>query len=238
MRHRFWIATFVILSILSGIVACNYTAGDCYPRGQGDGNVDVGSGVINSTGPGNPGEQPGGSMSGSACNAPEQSSPGNNGSQGSPSGGAESGDGGGTVVFCDDPSAPECSGLPVAISAFDPSAFNFVTVVADDGKDAAGGWQHATAILAFVRLDGSEAWTCTITVGMPLRAELVGVISRAAAANVTAAIATQAWQYLRKTAPGLPPGVFCSKFKAQMHGLFSDKTTSTSLIGAQMEANP
>lgn len=237
MKNQLWLVAVVILSILSGIVACNYTVGDCYPRGQGDGSGDVGSGVVNSTGPGNPGDDPSGGLPNYECNAPEQSGPSNSGSQGGMNNTDTSG-ADGVVEFCNDPNASQCMGLPAALLSFDTSVFKFVTVIADDGKDAAGGWQRATATLGFVRVDGSESWTCTITVGMPLRAEAVGVITHDAAANVTAAIANQAWRYLRENSPDLPPGIFCSSFKAKMTELFSDKKSATHLLGAKMEANP
>lgn len=64
----------VAMVVPSSSVACNYTDGGCYPRGQGDGTVDTGGGV-GSTGTGNPGdapqEQSQGDTESSACNTPE-----------------------------------------------------------------------------------------------------------------------------------------------------------------------
>ena len=69
-------ATIVILSCDAG---CNYTVGDCYPAGQGDGTVDVGGGVVGTPGPGNSGDAPVGqaqsALSESMCNATEQIAP-------------------------------------------------------------------------------------------------------------------------------------------------------------------
>lgn len=110
-----------------------------------------------------------------------------------------------------------------------------MTTIADDGPDDAGGWQQAKATLNFVRVDGSESWSCTITVGMPLRAKAVGVITKGMAANVSAAYATQSWKNLRATSPDLPPGIFCSKFKDGMVALFG--TGASAGIGAKVNLN-
>jgi hypothetical protein len=67
---------------------------------------------------------------------------------------------------------PVCSGQCPSITVggvnqFDASDFIFVTVVADDGKDGAGGWQQAVATLKFVRWTTTilpERWTCPRTV--------------------------------------------------------------------------
>jgi hypothetical protein len=72
MKSQLRIATIVILSNAAG---CNYTQGDCYPVGQ---SGDPGGPVIVSTGTGVPsGDAPLGqaqdALSGSACNAPDDS---------------------------------------------------------------------------------------------------------------------------------------------------------------------
>src|SRR5689334_12849060 len=73
----------VSIAIVASVVACNRTVGDCWPVGQGDTSVDVGSGVINSTGPGNPGDTPTGQAEGALseaqCNEPDESGAGGGG---------------------------------------------------------------------------------------------------------------------------------------------------------------
>ena len=68
----------VFLGALS-VAACNYTVGECYPRGQGDGSAGVGGGdviLIPSGAGGGLGAEPpepGGATGAIACNAPEES---------------------------------------------------------------------------------------------------------------------------------------------------------------------
>src|SRR5262245_22722086 len=73
------------------------------------------------------------------------------------------------------------------------SVFHFVEIVPDDGKDVAGGWQKATAVLKFAdwRTSFPIFWRCPIAVGMPIRAALQGRISPRHAAQITAEIATE-----------------------------------------------
>jgi hypothetical protein len=55
MRIRLWIAVVAFLSF----TACNYTPeGECYPRGEADGNAGVGTGVIVPSGVGGLGDGP------------------------------------------------------------------------------------------------------------------------------------------------------------------------------------
>ena len=81
MRSLLWVALIAIPSI----AACNYTVGDCYPRGQGEGNAGVGGGgVILPSGAGGLGDappEPGGASGSLACNASEESPPDDGGSQ-------------------------------------------------------------------------------------------------------------------------------------------------------------
>ncbi len=153
------------------------------------------------------------------------------GADSSGAGGSEVGSGGsdpadptpqdGTVSFCLDPCSAQCLTSPptMGMGLFDPSAFVFVTIVADDGEGLAGGWQQSIATLRFVPEDGAS-WTCTETVGMPLRAEAFGKISPTDAATLTAAFANQAWRKVRKESQDLPSGIFCSTFTAEMVALF------------------
>lgn len=53
-RSLLWVAAIAI----SGFTACNYTEGECHPRGQGGGSAGVGGGVIVPAGAGGFGEVP------------------------------------------------------------------------------------------------------------------------------------------------------------------------------------
>jgi hypothetical protein len=55
MSRLSWCVAAVILAAL---VACNQTVGDCYPRGQGDGTIGAGAGVVTPGGVGASGEGP------------------------------------------------------------------------------------------------------------------------------------------------------------------------------------
>jgi hypothetical protein len=125
-------------------------------------------------------------------------------------------------VLCDpnNACASQCEAYAAAFGYFDPSIFKFVTIVPDDGQDDAGGWQQATAVLKFVP-DDSPSFTCTITVGMPIRCKAFGVISPTDAATLTAAIVDQSWKAVRKESPDLPSGIFCSTFKAKVKQAFA-----------------
>ena len=93
------------------------------------------------------------------------------------------------------------------MSGFSSSVFKFTTIVPDDGKDEAGGWQAATASLKFYRWTGlfpDLPWTCSVTVGMPLRAAAYGTISHTYAATISAGIASQAGMDLMHAKPQLP----------------------------------
>lgn len=54
MRSLPWIAVIAI----SSFTACNYTEGECYPRGQGGGNAGVGGSVVVPNGAGGFGDVP------------------------------------------------------------------------------------------------------------------------------------------------------------------------------------
>ncbi len=77
MRRLLWIAALAAPSF----AACNYTVGECYPRGQGDGSAGVGGGdvvLIPSGAGGGLGAEPpgpGGATGANACNASEESPP-------------------------------------------------------------------------------------------------------------------------------------------------------------------
>jgi hypothetical protein len=71
MRSLLWIAAIAVPTF----TACNYTVGECWPRGQGDGSAGVGGGgVIVPGGAGGLGDAPSESgTAGPACNSTPQS---------------------------------------------------------------------------------------------------------------------------------------------------------------------
>jgi len=110
----------------------------------------------------------------------------------------------------------------LAIGGFSPSLFRFVPGVRDDGQDPAAGWQVASAQLRFVdtRPVIPRIWPCHVTVGMPLRAEVLGRISSESAAVMTADIATTASARVMHRRPAWLTGEYCIAFAAEMNRLF------------------
>ena len=78
-----------------------------------------------------------------------------------------------------------------------PSHFPFVTIVKDDGKGKAGGWQEAKANLPFKNIHpwGVQTWHCTLTIGIPIRHSVQGYISPDTAATKSAEV-TQPNEFL------------------------------------------
>ncbi len=66
MKSRLYFAVIALL----GVAACNYTVGECWPVGQGEGNATVGSGPIIPGGTSGDWDTPPNS-SAQPCNAPE-----------------------------------------------------------------------------------------------------------------------------------------------------------------------
>lgn len=115
--------------------------------------------------------------------------------------------------------------MPVlAIGRFSSSIFKFVTTVKDDGKGEAGGWQQASAALNFVdtRFLASRAWSCRMTVGMPLRTLALGQISPESAAEMSADIATAASGDVMHRRPEWLTAEFCQALKDEMLSLFAE----------------
>jgi hypothetical protein len=215
---------------ITGITACNYTVGECWPVGQGGGSsgetVTAGGGVILPTGPsggggfGNePPEQPQGGSE-LKCNSEEEED-----TKDPCSGG---GDTDGNYVVCSNPCPQnDAQCMSGNISYFRPSNFNFVTIVADDGKDAGGGWQEAKTALAFAH-NLFEIVTCQVRVGMPLRTKLLGPISSSIAATHSATAANTAAAKVWPT--DLPAGIFCVTFKDE----FKKQLESINGLGATL----
>ena len=177
----------------AAISACNYTVGECYPRGEGAGHgsegVGSGGGIIIPTGVGGFGEAPpkqpqDGTSPSIPCNSDETENP----CRGS---GDTAGDGK-TYLVCSDPCpANDLQCMSGVISMFRASNFSFVTIVADDGKDAAGGWQESNTALAFAH-NLFEIVTCSVRIGMPRRTMAWGTISASTAAVYSADVANTA----------------------------------------------
>jgi len=97
--------------------------------------------------------------------------------------------------------------------------FHFVVVVDDDGNDAGGGWQSATATLSFVTWRGILPYyfTCPLEVGMPMRSRVHGRISPAYAARITAEVATDVTDSLEPEQDWQGRGVvFCAELRERM----------------------
>jgi hypothetical protein len=124
---------------------------------------------------------------------------------------------------CSGPCANNCPAEP-QMGWISPDAFHFVTVLPDDGKGSAGGWQSSPAVLSFRRWTGllPEAWTCPqFTIGMPVRTQM-GVISPSYAASVSAAVANLAMDRIMHPPNNIDPpqGVACNQLKPTMQQIF------------------
>lgn len=226
MRIPLWIAMIVTVNL----IACNYTEGECYPRGQGGGNAGVGGSIIVPDGAGGFGDVPpepqGATDTPPDCNiVPESACDATGGA-----GGGTAADGE-TYAYCSDACMAKCSAG--GVNGFSPTLFKFATTVPDDGTGEAGGWQVASASLKFVRWTSvlPEPWACPVTIGMPLRTSVNGTVSPGYAATIAAGVATQASSSLMKISPDLPSGVFCSKLKPAMQSLLNVQYPT---IGAKM----
>ena len=217
MKRTFWFGLIATTLLTS----CNYDDGECWSRSEDDGQVGGGGGPI----------VPGGGGFGDVSPTPQGADPSppdcgseaaqcTNGSEASLAGKE-------TIAYCAGACAAKCP--PGGVSGFSPTVFKFTTIVADDGKDLAGGWQAATGTLYYYRLTGfeSEEWTCTVTVGMPIRAQYYGVISAGSAATMAAGVASVASFNLMHVKPELTQGIFCHRLAPEMQQLF--KTTYLNL---------
>ncbi|KYF67237.1 hypothetical protein BE15_11325 [Sorangium cellulosum] len=106
---------------------------------------------------------------------------------------------------------------------FDPSDFNFVTTIKDDGQDEGGGWQEARAKLKFKSLNIPHkvtSWSCAFTIGMPLRTVLMGRIDPSLAASFSEDVTEEVANRMDYE---LPPGIFCEKFILAARAAFKSK---------------
>ena len=123
-------------------------------------------------------------------------------------------------------SGPALDGEPTAeeSAAFDASLFKFNPWVLDDGKGVAGGTQRASAVLHFVDTRESwisgNKWDCRITVEMPIRHHIYGVIAPERAAEMSAGAANAASTFVMHSQPRWIAALFCRKFADKMEDLF------------------
>ncbi|MDI1476791.1 hypothetical protein [Polyangium sp. y55x31] len=124
----------------------------------------------------------------------------------------------------------------VEAGAFSPAYFQFVTVVADDGTGAAGGWQSALAVLNFVdnrRIFSMNAWSCQVVVGMPIRHSIHGVITPQRAAMVTAEAATAASSIVMRSQSSWLRATYCPAFATELEAQLNMRMTR---VGARVNA--
>jgi hypothetical protein len=119
----------------------------------------------------------------------------------------------------DSPSPPDCA----SVGMFSPSLFNFVTIVADNGAGLAGGWQEASGTFSFVDdQDPPRAYSCSVKVGMPLRSEVQGKISHAAAADMSATVLSYAGHTVIRQKGSWVTAQFCEALRTEMTRLFDE----------------
>ncbi|AUX33612.1 uncharacterized protein SOCE836_057730 [Sorangium cellulosum] len=105
---------------------------------------------------------------------------------------------------------------------FDSSFFTFVTIVEDDGRGDAGGYQQAKTNLNFKHVfsGGTTEWSCAVTIKMPLRTELMGEIDHLRAAELSEEITEDVANVMDYN---LPPGIFCKQFAGAADAAFKFK---------------
>ncbi|WP_437975676.1 hypothetical protein WMF11_48880 [Sorangium sp. So ce295] len=229
------------------LAACNLTVGDCYPIEEWESGAGAGGPVgpsvpvITSVTSGDFGDAPpSGSEYGSErklqCNKTdhedEEESPSDSSERPTdspesppdpcPGFGDISGDGA-TFLSCSDACSSKCPppGMaPWVYVDFDPSEFKFFTTVEDDGEGKGGGWQEARANPKFKRLTiprKIKSWNCPLTIGMPLRTELMGRIDSSRAASLSEEIAEEV---ANRMDYDLPQGTFCDRLVDEMLATF------------------
>jgi hypothetical protein len=108
------------------------------------------------------------------------------------------------------------------IGGFSAASFPFKTTLEDDGTDVGGGYQEAKTTLSFAdtRQSPTARWTCSFTVGMPLRTAKYGKIDAIHAAVITAQVATLSASPVMHSRAAWLPALFCIKFKEKMNEIF------------------
>ncbi|WP_437297004.1 hypothetical protein [Sorangium sp. So ce426] len=238
---------FLILTIaVWALAACNMTFGDCYPVGERTSGAGAGPGseprpVFTSSASGDFGADPqGGGERKIACNEweleDEEERPSDSDRaerptanptsppDACPGAGDIAGDGV-TFLSCSDACRSKCPpGMaPWVFGGFDPSDFNFITTVPDDGRDKGGGWQEARPTLNFRRLTVPHpvrTWNCHFTIKMPIRTEKMGLIDPDRAASLSEEIMEDVANVMDYD---LPSGIFCKRFAIQADAAFKSK---------------
>jgi hypothetical protein len=220
-------ALLLILVIAAwALAACSRTFGDCYPVEERTSGAGAGPGseprpIFTSAASGDFGADPqGGGEREIACNESdleeeeEEERPSDSDSTERP-----------TASPTSPPDPCQQSGVPTmgcASVRFKPSDFKFVTIVADDGTDVAGGWQEAKSGLVIYLEDGAAA--CFLRIGMPIRNHLWGVISADNAAMYSAEVTNMVAGEMERTGRfALPPGIFCSEFFTNVKNTFAEQ---------------
>lgn len=228
--------------ILTGITACNYTVGECWPVGEGGGSsgvgVTAGGGVIVPTGPagsgdyGAPPKQPQDAPNPKPeikCNSDdsdetETETETTETTETTCNAGGAVNDGT-TFNICSDACKTPCSG----VNGYSPSIFNFITTVPDTGTGKSGGWQEAKVVLQVRRWTGilPETWDCPqMTFGALLRNTLQGNISPKMAAAAAADAATEASHEVKDIEEH---GILCFKLKELLKVTFPAKISGASV---------
>ncbi|AUX25588.1 hypothetical protein SOCEGT47_061360 [Sorangium cellulosum] len=245
MNARRILLLIVAISVCT-LAACNWTIGDCYPVGEGTTGAGAGPGseprpIFTSSATGDYGADPqGGGERKIACNEWELEDEEERSSEDAetptytynpktpqdqcPGAGDVAADGA-TFLSCSGACSSKCPKPGMAHFVwvnFDPSDFPFVTIVKDDGRGSAGGWQQAKANLKFTHRSsgGIVEWYCAITIQMPLRTELMGKIDPLYAANLSEEITEEVGQLMDYN---LPPGIFCKRFAGAADAAFKSK---------------
>lgn len=118
---------------------------------------------------------------------------------------------------------PDLQPSQVGIGGFSASLFKFKVINKDDPSDVAGGWQEADSTLKFAdgRQEPVAAWTCTVTVAMPLRTVAKGAISAEKAAEMSADVATAASSAVMHDKSSWIPADFCNVWRVKMGAIFN-----------------
>jgi hypothetical protein len=239
-------ALLLVLTIaVWALAACNMTFGDCYPVGERTSGAGAGPGseprpVFTSAASGDFGADPqGGGERKIACNEweleDEEERPSDSSetpttySPESPRdqcpGAGDVAGAGATFLSCSGACSSKCPKPGMAHFVwvdFDSSYFQFVTIVPDDGTDKGGGYQQAKTNLNFKQVSsaGTREWSCSLTIKMPLRTELMGKIDPLLAANLSEEITEEVAQLMDYN---LPPGIFCDRFHRAVDAAFKFK---------------
>lgn len=209
---------------LTGIAACNYTVGECYPRDEVPGSategVGAGGGILVPGGFGgaygdSPGIEPQSATNPELkCNSDESET--ERVTEGTTCDADGSMNNGATFAICSGACQKPCAG----VNGYSPSLFNFVTIIPDDGIGEAGGWQTASLVFKVKRWTNllPEAWECPqMTFGAPLRNKAQGKISSEFAASVAAGLATQVSHTLKDVEEH---GIYCVQLKESLKTSF------------------